>query len=80
MQHAKELGHFCAFDKAWADSMVVVLQLDMPEHEQASPLTVPVLRRLAWAVTTEKDFVLLLSLVAAVFCVARAYCRKISST
>ena len=74
VQHARELGHFCAFDKAWADSMVLGLERDMPEHEQASPLTVPVLRKLATAVDTDKDFVLLLSLVAAVFCVARADC------
>ena len=43
----------------------------MPEHKQASPLTVPVLRQLASAVATAIDFVLLLSLVAAIFCVAR---------
>ena len=46
----------------------------MPEHEQASPLTVPVLRKLAAAVETDKDFVLLLFLVAAIFCVGRADC------
>mmetsp|Transcript_1942 Transcript_1942/g.3811 ORF Transcript_1942/g.3811 Transcript_1942/m.3811 type:complete len:185 (-) Transcript_1942:57-611(-) len=46
----------------------------MPEHEQASPLTVPLLRRIGAAVATEKDMVLLLSLVAAIFCVARADC------
>ena len=46
----------------------------MPEHEQASPLTVPLLRRIRAAVSTEKDMVLLLSLVAAIFCVARTDC------
>ena len=74
VQHARGRGHFCSFDKAWADSMVLGLERDMPEHEQASPLTVPVLRKLAAAVETDKDFVLLLSLVAAIFCVARADC------
>ena len=47
--------------------MVAGLERDMPEHEQASPLTVPILRRLAGAVTIQKVFLLLLSLVAAVF-------------
>ena len=37
-------------------------------------MTVPVLRRLGAAAQTDKDFVLVLSLVAATFCVARADC------
>ena len=68
------MGDFCAFDKAWADAMVAGLERDTPEHKQAFPLTVPVLCQLASAVVTKTDFVLQLSLVAAIFCVARAYC------
>ena len=74
IQRAREMGDFCAFDKAWADGMVAGLERDMPEHERAMSLTVLVLRRLAAAVATEADFVLLLSLVAAIFCIARADC------
>ena len=74
IQRARDMGDFCAFDKWWADGMVAGLKRDMPEHEQASPLTVPVLRQLASAVETDTNFVLLLSLVAAIFGVARADC------
>ena len=74
IQRACEMGDFCAFDKAWADGMVAGLKRNMQEHEQTTPLTIPVLHQLAAAVVTEADFVLLLSLVAAIFCVARADC------
>ena len=74
IQRARNTGDFCAFDKAWADGMVAGDERDMSEHEQASPLTVPVLRQLASDVVTDTDFGLLLSLVAAIFCVARADC------
>ena len=43
IHHARDMGDFCAFDKARADGMVARLERDMPEHEQAAPLTVPVL-------------------------------------
>lgn len=52
--------------------MVSSLQRGAPTVEQAEPLTVPVLRALASALSSEVDEVLLLSLLAALFSVARA--------
>jgi hypothetical protein len=74
LQEARSRGHYVSFDPRWADRVVAALERDMPEHEQALPLTVPLLRRIGAAVATEKDMLLLLSLIAAVFCVARADC------
>ena len=74
LQEARNRGHYVSFDPRWADRVVAALERDMPEHEQALPLTVPLLRRIGAAVATEKDMLLLLSLIAAVFCVARADC------
>ena len=74
LQEARDWGCYVSFDPRWADRVVAGLERDMPEHEQASPLTVPLLRWIGAAVATEKDMVLLLSLVAAIFCVARADC------
>ena len=74
IQHTRDVGDFCAFHRAWAEGMVAGLERDMPEHEKAAPLMFPVLRQLASAVATEADFVMLLSLVAAILCVHRADC------
>ena len=74
LQEARDRGHYVHFDPRWADRVVAALERDMPEHEQASPLLVPLLRQIGAAVATEKDMVLLLSLVAAIFYVARAGC------
>ena len=74
LQEARDRGHYVSFDPRWADRVVAGLERGMPEHEQALPLTVPLLCWIGAAVATEKDMVLLLSLVAAIFCVARADC------
>ena len=52
--------------------MVTGLVGGLEPHEQAVSLTVPVLRHLGAAATSNVDFVLVLSLVAALFSLARA--------
>ena len=74
IRQARALGFECDLDRKWADGVAVALEKGLPEYEQAAPLTVPVLRRLAAAVATDTDFTLVLSRVAALFCVARADC------
>ena len=58
-------------DRDWAKGVVTALERGLPPQEQASPLTVPVLRRLGAAVSTEVDFDTVLGLLCALFTVAR---------
>ena len=74
VESARARGHELAFPKAWFDGVAKGLERDLPEHEQAAPLTVPLLRRLAASATSQLDFTLVLSLAGAIFCAARSDC------
>ena len=58
-------------DRHWAKGIVAALERGLPPQEQAEPLTIPVLRSLAAAVSTEVDFTTVLGLVCALFTLAR---------
>ena len=58
-------------DRDWAKRVTVGLERGLPPQEQASPLTVPLLRRMGAVVSTEVDFDTVLALVCALFTLAR---------
>ena len=66
----------CAFrlDRDWAKGVVVGLEKGVKPQEQASPLTVPVIRLLAAKVSTVVDFDTVLGLVCALSTLARVDC------
>ena len=47
-----------------------------PLQDQAAHMTIPLLRRLAAAASSEIDFTLVLTLRGAIFCVARSNCFR----
>ena len=63
----------CAFrlDRAWARGVAVGVQRGLAPHEQASPLTVPVLRLLGAVASTAADFTTILGLLCAMFTLVR---------
>ena len=74
VESACDCGFYCRFDKKWADDVATALERCPPLHEQAAPLTVPVLPQLGAAAAMLVNFVLVLSPVAAWLSVARANC------
>ena len=71
---ARERGYSFTPDRAWARGVSVGLERGLAPQEQASPLTIPVIRRLAAKVATTTDFDTVLGLVCAIFTLARVDC------
>ena len=70
MEEARQ--RLCTFrlDRDWAKGVVVALDRGLPPQEQASPLTVPILRLLGAAMSTVVDFDTVLGLLCALFTLA----------
>ena len=58
-------------DRDWAKNVIVGLERGLAPQEQASPLTVPILRQLGAKASTVDDFNTILGLVGALFTLAR---------
>ena len=71
---ARERGYAFTPDRDWAKGVVVGLERGLAPQEQASPLTIPVIRLLAAKVATTTDFDTVLGLVCAIFTLARVDC------
>ena len=74
VEAARGRGFHFSLDKKWADEVATRLERGLPPHEQAAPLTVPVLRQLGVAATKEMYFLLVLSRIGALFSVAQTDC------
>jgi hypothetical protein len=72
VDEAKTQGAAISLSKAWISDTLTALQRGLAPQEQAEPLSIPILRALGRACTTDVDFNLVLSLVCAIFSVARA--------
>ena len=71
---SRERGFTFTPDRAWAKDVSNGLERGLAPQEQASPLTIPIIRRLAAKVTTTTDFDTVLGLVCAIFTLARIDC------
>ena len=74
VDEAQERGCGFRLDRDWAKGVIVSLERGLAPQEQASPLTVPVIRLLAAKVATDVDFDTVLGLVCALFTLARVDC------
>ena len=74
VESARARGHDLLLAKSWCNGVVKGLERDLPQQEQAAPLTIPLMRRLAATATSQIDFTLVLSLLGAIFCAARSDC------
>ena len=78
MESTRARGYDLTLPKSWTDGVVKGLERDLPPQEQAAPMTIPLLRRLAAAASSEIDFTLILTLLGAIFCAARSdYFRRL---
>ena len=72
VDESRERRYDFRLDRDWAKGVIVGLERGLAPQEQAAPLTVPILRRLGAEVSTAVDFNTMLSLVCALFTLARA--------
>ena len=71
VEEARQRSGDFRLDRDWAKGVVAALERGLPPQEQASPLTVPILRLLGAAVSTDVDFTTVLGLLCAMFTLAR---------
>ena len=62
LDEARERGCPLSVDPRWIRGVVAGMERGLPAEEQAEPLTVPVLRTMGAAETTDIDYYLLLTL------------------
>ena len=74
LEEARDRGLQVDFDSdsRWTSRVVTAMLHGLPAEEQAEPLTLPVLRVMGAAVVTDIDYLLLLTLVGAIFTCSRA--------
>ena len=72
LEEARDRGFQVDLDQRWTSRVVTAMLRGLPAEEQAEPLTLPILRLMGSAVVTEIDFLLLLTLVGALFSCSRA--------
>ena len=68
VKSATAKGHKLPLAKYWCNGVVKGLKRNLPPQEQAAPLTIPLLHRLAAAATSQVNFTLVLSPAGAIFC------------